>query len=271
MDTKHHHDSSLTGDSQREYQTATMRGGLGANMIRYKNRVTGEAGWSRFLWQGLLLTLLSPMPTVAFSVLRGRLYRSVMGAVGSGTFIEQNVRLMVPRRIFLGRRVMIGESSFLDANTAQGRIELQDDVWLSRGSYIVAGKAEVEIGTQSYIGHRSLMYGHSGIRVGRDVLIANDVQLICGNHTFTRRDLPIRAQPPSGAPIVIEDDVWLGASSIVLGGVTVGHGSVVGAGSVVTRNLPPFSLARGVPAKVVGERGQEDTQVAGTLGGEPFA
>jgi acetyltransferase-like isoleucine patch superfamily enzyme len=101
------------------------------------------------------------------------------------------------------------------------------------------------------------MYGHAGIRIGRDALLANDVQLICGNHTFARRDVPIRAQPPEGKPIVVEDDVWLGASTIVLGGVTIGRGSVVGAGAVVTRSLPPYSIARGVPAKVVGVRGEE--------------
>jgi acetyltransferase-like isoleucine patch superfamily enzyme len=151
---------------------------------------------------------------------------------------------------------MIGEGCFLDGNSAQGRIELHDDVWLSRGSYVVAGREEVVVGSVSYIGHRCLLYGHAGIQIGRDVLLANDVQLICGNHTFARRDVPIRAQPPEGKPIVIEDDVWLGASVIVLGGVTVARGSVVGAGAVVTHSLPPYSIARGVPARVVGVRGE---------------
>ena len=122
---------------------------------------------------------------------------------------------------------------------------------------VIAGQAEVVVGPSSYVGHRCLLYGHAGIRIGRDVLLANDVKLICGNHTFARRDVPIRAQPPEGAPIVVEDDVWLGASAIVLGGVTVGQGSVVGAGSVVTRSLPPYSIARGVPAKIVGVRGED--------------
>jgi acetyltransferase-like isoleucine patch superfamily enzyme len=58
-------------------------------------------------------------------------------------------------------------------------------------------------------------------------------------------------------PIVVEEDVWLGASVIILGGVTVGRGSVVGAGAVVTQDLPPYSIARGVPARVVGMRGDE--------------
>jgi acetyltransferase-like isoleucine patch superfamily enzyme len=249
------------------YRTATMRGGLRSNLVRYRERVTGGGGWGRFLWQGTVLTLLSPLPTVAFSVLRAPIYRTVLGSVGPGCFIEQNVRFLVPRCIFLGRRVMVGEGCFLDANTSQGSIELQDDVWLSRGCYLVAGQAETVIGPGSYVGHRCLLYGHAGIHIGRDVLLANDVQLICGNHTFARRDIPIRAQPPEGKPIVVEDDVWLGASTIVLGGVTVGRGSVVGAGSVLTHSLPPYSIARGVPAKVVGVRG-EDSDLAFSVPGD---
>jgi acetyltransferase-like isoleucine patch superfamily enzyme len=254
----------MPGDDVRQngeirYETATIQGGLRRNVVRYRDRVTGGRSWLRFFWQGAVLTLLSPMPTVAGSILRGRIYRSVLGAVGAGCFIEQDVRLLVPRRVFLGRRVMVGEACFLDANSAHCRIELQDDVWLSRGSYIVTGPGqEVVVGPATYIGHRCLFYGHAGISVGRDVLLANDVQLICGNHTFARRDIPIRAQAPEGSPIVVEDDVWLGASAIVLGGVTVGRGCVVAAGSVVTHSLPPYSIARGVPARVVGVRGEEE-------------
>jgi acetyltransferase-like isoleucine patch superfamily enzyme len=205
-----------------------------------------------------VLTSLSWLPTVAGSVLRGVAYRSVLEQVGSGCFIEKDVRLQVPRRISLGHRVMVGEGCFLDAHSLQGRIVLGDDVWLSRGCYVVAYRdGEVRIDEQTYVGHRCLFYGHGGIHIGRDVLLANDVQLICGNHTFARRDLPIRAQPTEERPIVIEDDVWLGASAIVLGGVTVGQGSVVAAGAVVTHSLPPYSIARGVPAQIVGTRGED--------------
>jgi galactoside O-acetyltransferase len=227
-------------------------------MRRYIERVTGGGSWGRWLWQGTVLTLLTGFPTVLGSVLRAAAYRSVLGSVGQGCFIEKGVRWQVPRRVFLGRHVMIGEGCFIDANALSGRIYLEDDVWLSRGCYLIAYRGvEIVIGPQSYFGHRCLLYGHGGIQIGRDALLANDVQLICGNHTFARRDLPIRAQPTEESPIVIEDDVWLGASAIVLGGVTVGQGSVVGAGAVVTKSLPPYSIARGVPAQIVGMRGED--------------
>lgn len=240
------------------YQTATIRRGLRGNLLHYIERVSGSRALVPWLWQGVILTLLSGLPTVAGSVLRGLAYRLVLEGVGPGCFIEKDVRWQVPRRVRLGRRVMIGEGCFLDAHSLTGQIVLDDDVWLSPGCYIVAYRgAGVHIGERTYVGHRCLLYGHGGIRIGCDALLANDVQLICGNHTFARRDLPIRAQPTVEQPIVIEDDVWLGASVIVLGGVTVGHGSVVGAGAVVTGDLPPYSIARGVPARVVGTRGDD--------------
>ncbi len=70
----------------RTYQTATMRGGLRRNLGRYVDRVTGGGGLGRFLWQGAVLTALSPMPTVAGSVLRSWAYRTVLGAVGRRLF-----------------------------------------------------------------------------------------------------------------------------------------------------------------------------------------
>lgn len=234
--------------------TASLQGGLWHNLGRYRRRVTGSDSWGRFLWQGVVLTALADRPTILAAVLRGLAYRGVLGGVGRSCVIEPRVRLLVPRRVFLGRRVLIGEGCFLDAHNARGRIELQDDVWLSRGCLLVTAETEIVIEPQAYIGHRCVFYGHGGIRVGRNALLANDVQLICGNHTFARRGIPIRDQPAEEKPIVIQEDVWLAASAIVLGGVTIGQGAVVGAGSVVTHDLPPFSIARGVPARVVGER-----------------
>jgi acetyltransferase-like isoleucine patch superfamily enzyme len=240
------------------YQTATLTGGLAQNIRRYIKRVSGGSSLGSFLRQGTVLTLLSGLPTVLGSVLRGMVYGTVLGSVGKGCFIERNVRWQVPCRVFLGRRVMIGEGCFVDANSLTSRIVLGDNAWLSRGCYLVAGPGvEIVFGPQTYIGHRCLFYGHGGIRVGRDVLLANDVQLICGNHTFPRRDLPIRAQPTEERPIVVEDDVWLGASTIVLGGVTIGQGSVVAAGAIVTHSLPPYSIAQGIPARIVGMRGED--------------
>lgn len=233
---------------------ATISPSLQGNLDRYIRRVTGKKSWSLFLWQGFILTLLSGMPGILATFLRGKLYRWVLGGLGRGCLFEKDVRLYVPRRMFLGDRVMVGEGALLDACCQEGNIELGDDVWVSRGCILVSGSEKIELGPSVYLGYRTLLFGHAGIRIGENTLIANDVQLICGSHIFSDPKVPIRQQGADERPIVVGDDVWIAASAIVLGGVTVGDGAVVGAGAVVTKDIPPYSIAMGVPAQVVGQR-----------------
>lgn len=87
-----------------------------------------------------------------------------------------------------------------------------------------------------------------GIRIGNGVMIAPKVSLITGGHPLP---LAERREYLSFAPIVIEDDVWIGAAAVITQGVTLGAGSVVAAGSVVTRDVPAGTLVAGVPAQVV--------------------
>ncbi|HAL61342.1 MAG TPA: transferase [Chloroflexi bacterium] len=248
------------GKKERQIRTKAHEGissqGLVQNLRRYVQRVTGRSSLLPFLWQGFLLSTLGPLPTIGATYLRGLLYRSVLGGVGRNSLVEQNVRFLVPGRIFLGDRVFIGENSLLDVSSWGGRIELKDEVWVSRDCIIVCGEGyEVVLGEHVYLGPRALLYGHAGITIGKDTLIANDVQLICGSHVFTDPHTPIRLQGATEEKIEIGEDVWVGASTIVLGGVTIGRGAVVGAGAVVTKDIPSYGIARGVPATIVGQRG----------------
>lgn len=185
--------------------------GLGENFRRYVHRVTGEPSLLPFLWQGFVLSLLGPLPTIGVTYLRGLVYRLVLGSLGKTCLIEQNVRFLVPRRVFLGDHVFIGENSLLDGYSLEGRIELRDEAWVSRDCIIVAGAGhEVVVGEHAYLGPRALLYGHAGIMIGKDALIANDVQLLCGRHVFTDPQTPIRLQGGIEERIEIGDDVLLG-------------------------------------------------------------
>jgi galactoside O-acetyltransferase len=75
------------------------------------------------------------------------------------------------------------------------------------------------------------------------------------NHKFDDRNVPIMDQGHIPGRIVIEDDVWIGANCVITPDVVIGHGAVVGAGAVVTKDVPPFAVVGGVPAKVIGWRG----------------
>ena len=100
------------------------------------------------------------------------------------------------------------------------------------------------------------MYSANGIQIGNDVLIGPNCNIVPVNHNIRDRNIPIRLQgyPESKGGIVIEDDVWLGASVTILDGVKIGKGAVIGAGSVVTKNIEPYSINFGVPSKKVGFR-----------------
>lgn len=112
------------------------------------------------------------------------------------------------------------------------------------------------IGEGSHIGEHSVIWaGNSTGRVvlGKKALLAPNVTITASNYGI-ERGTPVMDQPKLEADVVIGDDVWLGANTVVLAGVTVGEGAIIAAGAVVTKDVPPFTIAGGVPAKVIGER-----------------
>jgi acetyltransferase-like isoleucine patch superfamily enzyme len=89
-----------------------------------------------------------------------------------------------------------------------------------------------------------------GLEIGDCCMIAGGVAICGTDHGAERLDLPMRRQPTRAGKIVIEEDVWIGMRAVIMPGVTVGTGSIIGAGSVVTRDIPPFSIAWGAPCEV---------------------
>lgn len=117
----------------------------------------------------------------------------------------------------------------------------------------------ITIGKNTFLGRGVVIStsnsGSSPISIGRDVMLAQDVMVIGGNHSIILGTTPMnRLGEGKQGPINIGNDVWLGARSIVLTGVTIGDGAVVGAGSVVTKSVAANTIVAGSPAKVIGIR-----------------
>jgi len=109
------------------------------------------------------------------------------------------------------------------------------------------------IGNGSGVGRNCEINGN--VTIGNDVMIGPDVVIYTANHNFSRTDIPISKQGNSPEkPVVIEDNVWIGARVCILPGVTIGEGSVLGACTVVSKDIPPYSVAVGNPARVVKNR-----------------
>lgn len=127
---------------------------------------------------------------------------------------------------------------------------------LGERTFVAAGclLREISLETGVNCSFNTGAYIQGKVTLGNDVRIAPDVKIIAMNHSFEDTSVPLFKQPITQKGIVIEDDVWVGAGVIVLDGVKIGAHSVVGAGAVVTKNISPWSVAVGNPAKVVKNR-----------------
>lgn len=113
--------------------------------------------------------------------------------------------------------------------------------------------SEVELGDYSGIGEYCFLTGK--VIIGRNVMMGPNVSIWTKNHNFSRLDIPMREQGNSEMkPVVVEDDVWIGANVIILPGVHFGQGAVIGAGSVVTKDIPEYAVMGGNPAKFIKSR-----------------
>lgn len=138
------------------------------------------------------------------------------------------------------------------------RMDIAPKVIIYSGAEI-RNPANVHIGAGSVIGNDAILDGRAGIFIGENVNLSSGVQIWTLQHDY--RDPQFRCNPEHYGPVHIGDRAWLGPRTLLLHDVTIGEGSVVAAGAVVTKDTPPYSLVGGVPAKIIGERPQNLTYV----------
>jgi len=119
---------------------------------------------------------------------------------------------------------------------------------IEHGTFFGSG-ADIEIGDYSGLGVNCRVSGP--LKIGSDVMIGPDVMIFTQNHRNDRLDIPMRLQTDPKRQVVIEDDVWIAARVIVLPGVTIHKGAIVGAGAVVTKDVPEYAVVGGNPARVI--------------------
>ena len=148
--------------------------------------------------------------------------------------ISQRSRLAKRLRVFWARKM-------IRCGTA---------VNIERNAYFTPG---LTLGDKSGVGINCEVYGP--VTIGRNVMMGPEVVIYTSGHKFDRTDIPMMEQGNTDAePVTIGDDVWIGRRVMIMPGVTIGNGCVIGAGAVVTKDIPPYSVAGGVPAKVLKSR-----------------
>lgn len=120
-----------------------------------------------------------------------------------------------------------------------------------RENVMIESPKKISIGNNVYINYRVTISGHSGtVKIGNDVMIGFGASIITTNHGYKNLKKPMMDQKDNGkGDIVIEDDVWIGANAVILPKVRIEKGAIVGAGAIVTKDVKPYSIVGGVPAK----------------------
>ncbi len=204
----------------------------------------------------LVTTLVGWVPTITLGVLLRRvLYRTIFKRFGTSVFIQDDAEFISACNIEIGDGAHIFRGVRLYAGGDRSRICLGAQVTLQLGVDISAGEnCYIEIAERTFIGSYTCISGPGHVKIGKDCLIAAHSGIVANNHNFADPLQKIQEQGITRKGIVIEDDCWLGYGVKVLDGVTIGQGSVIGAGAVVTKDIPPYSVAVGVPARVHASR-----------------
>jgi acetyltransferase-like isoleucine patch superfamily enzyme len=224
--------------------------------IRYY--LTGQASsLPKYILEQIVLNTCSWVPSFLGIGLRALAYRSIMQLDGTPA-IEAGVRIAYADGVRLGKGVYLDQGVYLHA--LPNGISIGDETFIMHHTMLHVfnfrslPQAGITIGKNCFLGEYNVIRGQGGVYIGNEVYTGPMVQIVAVNHVFSDPYRPIRQQGITAQGIVIEDDVWIGANATVVDGVTIGKGSIIGAGSVVTQSIPPYSIAVGTPAKPVKDR-----------------
>ena len=227
-----------------------------SSLRKYQEVVIGDSNLFSLLKYELIITTLSGIPGALGIILRKHFYKYLFKKKGANVIFGKNIDIACADKIKIGKNCLIGDNCLLDAKGEGGGICIGDNVQISRNTLLRSKGGFIQIGNNTSVSsfcHISSVA--TRVKIGKNVLIASYCYIIGGGgYGFDRLDVPIKDQGKFGKGIVIEDNVWLGAGVYVIDGNNIGTGSIIGAGSVVTKNIPKYSVATGVPAKVIKKR-----------------
>jgi acetyltransferase-like isoleucine patch superfamily enzyme len=221
-------------------------------LLLYINRQAN--GLRRYIIEQALFALVGWVPTVVGIALRMVCYRLIMRLAGA-VAIEHRVRIAFADQIQLGRNVYLDQGVYLHACPLG--ITIGDNSFVMHGAVLHVYNfrelphAFIRIGCDSLIGELNVLRGQGGITIGDRVYTAPLVQLLAVNHVYHDPTRPMIEQGITAQGIVVEDDVWIGAGAIITDGVRIGKGAVVAAGAVVTKDVAPYTVVGGVPARMI--------------------
>ncbi len=215
----------------------------------------------RSLWKVLkyevIVFLFSWIPGALGLFLRKIFYPMILKNVDKGVVFGHHITLRHPHHISIGENSFLDDYAVLDAKGGSDPgILIGKNVFVGRNTILSCKGGSITIDDYANISSNCSLLSETKINIGKYTFLAGHCYLVAGgNHSFDRTDVPIMLQASlTKGGIHIDEDCWLGASVILLDGIKLGRGCVIGAGAVVTKSLPPYSVAAGIPAKKIRDR-----------------
>lgn len=219
--------------------------------------VVGDQGWLKWLYFEFVILFFSLIPGALGLVSRKFFFRPLFNQVGKNVIFGRNLSLRHPHKISIGDNVIIDDECLLDAKGESNTgIKIGDYVTLGRFTSLVCKNGDIEIGPHVNIGStvKIIVAENGKINFGSNIDVGSGCHFSGGSYDYSQSErLPSSQRLPTEG-ISVDDFAWIGAGVIVLDGVDIGGKSIVGAGAVVTQDIPPNSIASGVPAEVKRER-----------------
>lgn len=226
-----------------------------SKVAKYQDLIIGKKGLWSLLKYELIILFSSWVPGALGLFLRSKLYPHLLGGVGKNVSFGTNVVLRHPHKIFIGDNVVVDDNCLLDAKGTDNKgIVIGNGVFIGRNTILSCKNGDIFLDDNVNMGFNCEIVSANEVKVGKNVLFAAYTYLICGDHDFDRVDIPISEQGRIARGIYVEENVWFGAGVKVLDGITIKRDSIIGTGSVVTKDIPEFSIAVGAPAKVIKNR-----------------
>jgi len=218
---------------------------------KYQDLVVGQPGWGALLRYELVVAMASRVPGALGLFLRSKLYPLVLGACGRNVFFGVDITLRHPHKIRIGNDVVIDDGCVLDAKgSSNAGITIGNGVFLGRQTSVNTKDGDIVLEDGVNISAFCTVFSASQVRCGRNTLIAAYTYLVGGGHDMTSTDTAIIDQERPSAGITIGANGWIGTGVSILDGVTLGHDVVIGANSVVTKDVENYAVAAGSPALV---------------------
>ncbi|MBK8020925.1 MAG: acyltransferase [Chloroflexi bacterium] len=207
---------------------------------RYQELIVGSSDLGYLAIFEFVEMFVRPMPGAVGMIFRKWFYPALFQQVGKHTHFGRGITLRYPQKICLGKSVIIDSDCLLDGTYG---IKLGNKVLVGRDTILQAKNGSIVVGDDSVIAGQCYLGSVGGIQIGSSVMIAGQVYIGGGRYQTSDPTIPIKKQQLySHGPVVIGDDVWIGAGAIIMDGVNIGSGSVIGAGTLVQEDIPEYTV-----------------------------